>query len=809
MYKFLTTALTILVLITAASGQHNPAATNENPAFFPFSVWYSGGKARAPMMTVVTPQSREEWRRDLQQIRELGFNTVRTWVEWAHTEPQPGEYNFENLMLLMELAEEAGLKVFIQMYADSAPDWVGEQNPDGHFVAQSGAIIPSQAAPGFCTDHSGVREAVLRFYTETARVASRYDSFYGWDLWSEPHIINWASIDYVPDAQFCFCPHTMERFRDWLQQKYGSLDELNRAWYRNFTSWSQVEPPRFSTILSYTDFIDWKMFIYRKLQEDMGMRYDAVREGDPANVITAHAVGASLFQSPYLGAGATDDFLMARPLDHYGVSLYPKHNHPDRHWSPTTVRVVMDFIRSANIRKGGWYVGELQAGPGTIGLLQGDPVTPGDHRVWAWSAIAKGAKAVNIYAYYPMSSGYESGGYGLIGLDGTITERARRAGEIAATVSRNMDLFLESQPAPAQVAIVYNPLSQMVGGLQRRDYPGAMTASLIGYYRYFADMNIPVDFIHREDLEAMARAGVYDTGTAGDQSGLNTGPGSEHEPGSGSVPAFGTGPGHVPDLVPGPYKLVIVPWPVMFTQQAADGLKRFTEEGGYVLSEARLAWNDDRGYAAEVIPGMGLSEVFGVRERELRMREGGVDLLITSPDHPAAGGLREGDKLRGSLYAQTFDVLNENSRVLAEWEDGRPVMVESDYGNGHTLIVGSHPGWAAHPDPSPEFFAWMNGVVHRAGIERPFTTSHDGIQQSPVEVRLQEHPAGRLLYVINHGQEPQEVTISLRVAEDGMYSLRDVIEDRRFSLTAHSGRLEITATSNPRDVIILELSAAN
>jgi len=32
---------------------------------------------------------------------------------------------------------------------------------------------------------------------------------------------------------------------------------------------------------------------------------------------------------------------------------------------------------------------------------------------WAWSAIAKGAKGVNIYAYYPMSTGYEAGGYGL------------------------------------------------------------------------------------------------------------------------------------------------------------------------------------------------------------------------------------------------------------------------------------------------------------------------------------------------------------------------------------------------------------
>jgi beta-galactosidase len=709
------------------------------------------------MMSQVTEASREEWLRDLHQIRELGFNTVRTWVEWAHTEPVPGGYRFENLELLLELAEEAGLKVFIQMYADSAPDWVGERYPEGHFVAQSGAIIPSQAAPGYCTDNRGVREAVLNFYTETARRASEWPNFIGWDLWSEPHIINWAQIDYVPDAQFCFCPGTLARFRGWLQDKYGSLDALNRAWYRNFTNWDQVEPPRFSTILSYTDFIDWKMFIYRKLEDDMALRHDAVRAGDPSNVITAHAVGASLFQSPYLGAGATDDFLMARPLDYYGVSLYPKHNHPDRHWSPTTVRVVMDFIRSANLEKGGWYVGELQAGPGTIGLLQGDPVTPGDHRAWAWSAIAKGAKAVNIYAYYPMSSGYESGGYGLINLDGTITERAREAGRMAAIVHRNQNLFLNSRPAEAQVAIVYNPLSQMVGGLQRRDYPGAMTSSLIGYYRYFADMNIPVDFIHREELE------------------------------SGN---------------PGRYRLVIVPWPVMFTQAAADGLRRFVEEGGYALAEARLAWNDDRGFASAVIPGMGLSEVFGVRESALYMRERGIWMRMSD-----TAGSNAGDTLRGQLYAQTFELLSPEAAVLAEWDDGSPVMVESAFGNGRTLMVGSHPGWAAHPEPSPEFFRWMNGVVNRAGIERPFITNIDGIQTEPVVVRLHEHDEGLLLFLINHGHEPREVQVVIPAPTSAQTEFRtvDVIRGTTGTLNTKDDRFELYPVVGGRDVRVINI----
>src|SRR5919112_2960185 len=92
------------------------------------SVWYNGGTARAPMLSPITPSSREEWRRDLQQIKSLGFNTVRGWVDWSHNEPRQGQYDFRNLKLLCELAQEAGLRVMIQVYVGwdgfgFAPDW--------------------------------------------------------------------------------------------------------------------------------------------------------------------------------------------------------------------------------------------------------------------------------------------------------------------------------------------------------------------------------------------------------------------------------------------------------------------------------------------------------------------------------------------------------------------------------------------------------------------------------------------------------------------------------------------------------------
>jgi beta-galactosidase len=723
------------------------------PDFLPISVWYSGGKARAPMLSEITNESRSQWRRDLEQIKQLGFNTVRTWVEWAHCEPNAGDYKFDNLRLLANLAQEIDLKFIIQLYVDSAPDWVGKKYPDGLYEAQNGTKVKSQAAPGFCSDHPGVRVSVQDFITEVAKVASQYPNFHGWDLWSEPHIVNWAYINYVPNVQFCFCPNTQKRFRVWLKDKYKTLMTLNNAWYRNFEEWDDIEPPRFGTILSYADFIDWKNFLYFKVADDLAMRYAAVRRADKTHVITSHAAVPSIYYTPYYGYGAADDFLMAEQVDFYGTSLYPKHNHPSRHWEIWKFMLAVDFSRCANNKNGGFYVGELQAGKGTYGLNIGNPITPGDHRVWMWSALAKGAKAINIYAYYPMSSGYESGGYGLVNLDGSVTERAKQAGMTAQIIHDNKDLFLNSQQASAKIAIVYNPLAQMVGGEQRHAGRDMHQLSLFGYYRALAENNIPVDFIHRRDLE------------------------------DGNLSQ---------------YKLIIVPYPLMFSQEAADGLKEFINKGGYAVMEARPGWNDERGFASHVIPGMGLSAVFGVRERTVKMMDE-VPIKLIKKDHPLSYKINPSEKLRGAYFAETFDILDENNvTIVASLADKSFSIIESRFGLGKALLIGSFMGMATHQGAS-ENIQFILNMLRWAEIELPFFTS----SRTPIEIRLQNYDDGYILYMINHGTSKDEITVDLKVDNAGAYTLSDLLTRKNTSAYSQANKIHIKRKVEGRDVSVI------
>ncbi len=732
--------------------------------YFPMAVWYGGGKARAPMLESGARAKKEIWRKDLKQIKALGFNTVRTWIDWATGEPREHEYNFENLDVILELAQEEGLKVFLQVYMDSAPRWVGVKYPDSLFVSSNGAVVVPESSPGYCMDHPGVRKADMAFYTALAERARRNPAFVGFDLWSEPHVINWATPTYIPSPEFCFCKNTLAKFRAWLQKKYGTIEKLNAAWYRQYGAWSEVEPGRMSTILSYTDYIDWKTFIADKLGDDLHDRYEAVKKVAPGQIVTSHAAGVGLFSSPNHWEGQSDDWTMARQVDYYGTSFYPKHSSfvdRDVPWRGA----LFDFTRSFGFADGrrGFYVGELQGGFGTIALNVSPTVTPEDLRVWTWSALSRGAKGINYYAWYPMSTGYESGGFGLIQLDGTITERARMAGSIARVVDRNQALFLNARPPQAEAAIVYNPMVHFVGGRQRAaayggpqgEVAGIERDSLLGIYRALFPRNVPLDYVHIDELS---------------------------------------------DAVLKPYKIVFLPYPLMLPEASAAPLKRYVQNGGTLVSEARLGWSSEHGYASERIPGLGLWEVMGCRETAVQVGpRGRTSLRWTGTDIP---GLQAGEELPGRWYEESLEPLGPTARAVARFANGDPAAVVSNYGKGKTLMLGSYLSAAYETTPSAAAQQFFAGLLQWAAVT-PLVPAAG----KDIEVRTLQSGADTLVFIFNHGKQAAETNVSLK-APGGNFRARDLVEDKPVETPRSGDLLRFNRSLGPYDVWVIVLQPA-
>src|SRR3954469_7103233 len=112
--RFIAAVSLAIVLLAPTTG----LPQRSSDPFVPVGVWYAGGTTRAPMVSRNPAAERDGWRRDLAAIKSLGFNSIKTWVDWASAEPERGRYRLEALEQLLSLSDEAGLRVIVQIYTD-------------------------------------------------------------------------------------------------------------------------------------------------------------------------------------------------------------------------------------------------------------------------------------------------------------------------------------------------------------------------------------------------------------------------------------------------------------------------------------------------------------------------------------------------------------------------------------------------------------------------------------------------------------------------------------------------------------------
>ncbi len=334
-------------------------------------------------------------------------------------------------------------------------------------------------------------------------------------------------------------------------------------------------------------------------------------------------------------------------------------------------------------------------------------MTAEDIRIWSWSALACGAKGIHYYAFYPISTGYESGGFGLIHLDGTVTERAREAGASPrrwrATSACIWRPGRRGRKWPSST-IRWRTSSVDASGRRptagrRAKWQASNGTPLLGVFKAFWPENVPVDFVHAGALSAGALS---------------------------------------------QYRLVYLPYPPMLPSYLGGVLRDYVRAGGHLVAEARAGWNSESGRASDIIPGMGLHEVFGAREAAVETAPGGRTVIVFE------GGLR----VPARWFREVLEPLG--GRVVGRFEDGAPAAVESQFGRGRALLVGSYPAAAYHSTPTEEARRWFGSLLDWAGVQPELEV------EGGVEARWLESGADRLVFVFNHEREPRQVRLKWR-----------------------------------------------
>ena len=690
--------------------------------------------------------------RDLPLLKQYGFNMIKIQEHWSADERREGEYDFSRVEQVARRADELDLGVYLGLTMEQAPAWIWRKYPDCHFVYSDGRrhnqpaqyTIPVDAKPGPCWDHPGVREAAARFIGELARTLGQHKNIWAWNTFQE--------IGFWPNTAgklgFCYCPHTLARFREWLREKYGTLEALNAAWRINYGYWDEVEPPRREEPLA--PFIDWRYFmddVY--LARQLAFKTKALRENDPfQRPVFSHA------DTPRVGSGA--EWRWARVGDFFGTSNYPKWNngHPwddpvasedqallNEIWEE--MMLCTDLARGNNGRDRALWGAEFQGGPISTSLHFGRKPTPNDLRVWILSGLACGMTGISFWNHRVERFWKEGNGFGLLDPIGDSSERMEAVSRMGEAIQAHGEFFAQAQPPRAQVALLVNEDTYHFFEAFNGDVIHHYRYNMRGWYARLWRMGIAVDFLDAEEVAASELA-------------------------------------H--------YKAAILTMPLSLDDDYFAHLAAFVAAGGTLIAEACAGRWDKYGWTTLSQMVAGAEEVFGARPWELVMVGEPGAAPRWMPDERRFGefdppttltgcGEFSGMEARAHFYLQSLKP-STGEAILKCGDD--VVAVMNRFGAGRGILIGTFLGFGAkaYRESDADTDALLEALLRKAGVE--------GDRCGLLIRRRREWQGREAWFFVN----PTPHAVTERVCKDGFtnaFALLDtnIIEESKGSFVLH------------------------
>ncbi len=237
---------------------------------------------------------------------------------------------------------------------------------------------------------------------------------------------------------FDYSPGSIQRYRAWLKQRYGTVAALNRKWRTSWRDFATVEPPRSRDEMRtrLPNWIEWRRFTCWNFADYFRHTGDLIR-----SVVPGAAVSDNFYPtSPLQG---WDDFELARQTDYMAYDIYAVGR-----WG--RLAASLDRARSAAAAwQKPFILMEYHAGPNHWVRT----VRYRDLIIEGFMALARESRAIQWFRWVPGGGGREQGIHGMMDSRGRPTERFTAAAQISAFTQRLAPLLRTSRTR-AQVAVV-------------------------------------------------------------------------------------------------------------------------------------------------------------------------------------------------------------------------------------------------------------------------------------------------------------------------------------------------------------------
>ena len=155
---------------------------------------------------------KERWKTDAEMMVKANIKVIRIGeFAWSLYEPEEGKYEFDWMDEALDFFGKYGIKVVMCTPSATPPKWMIDNDIHGNPKLFG-------TRKHYCFNSETYREKTKKLNT---LIAKRYAKHPAIEAWQVDNELGWSN------TTRCYCKSCENRFRNWLKEKYGTIDNLN------------------------------------------------------------------------------------------------------------------------------------------------------------------------------------------------------------------------------------------------------------------------------------------------------------------------------------------------------------------------------------------------------------------------------------------------------------------------------------------------------------------------------------------------------------------------------------------------------
>lgn len=374
---------------------------------------------------------REMWPVHVKQMKDAGLSFVRLFEFcWCKFEPQEGVYEFGWADDFLNLLSYSGLDYILCTPGAAPPHWLTSNYPETVVVHADGQRDRCETRRHGCPDSDIFMQHCLKI---SQLIAERYGNREG--------LIGWQ-IDNEIGHPTCYCKLCEGAFREWLYNRYGTIDELNRClgtavWGRSYNDWEQIRIP--------LNGCPGLRHMFRKWTSDLWIAYIR-RHVEILRPHTNKPISTNMM-APWHGY---DHYEAAKYLDIVGMDYYPYGGAFGAYpYTDTDQDFILSYTRAIAGGKPFWML-ETEVAGHARRIPQKELLEE-----WTFKQIAHGANLINYFRWDTPPFGEEGSGSGVVGPGTWVSPSFYEVQNTCKRVNDVATIIEPTVPERADVAVLF------------------------------------------------------------------------------------------------------------------------------------------------------------------------------------------------------------------------------------------------------------------------------------------------------------------------------------------------------------------